>query len=285
MTPEDLRQQLAVMGVSCRIARDEVVVEICRECANPRWNLELNPIRGLYHCWSCGVGGRLDTLLRDWLNDPTLYIPVMSGGARKPHVVPKPTEFASEAIVDVPSAAHFLAKRGIDTRTSAHYGLVVCTEHDHLLFSRIVLPVRDFWTGELIGHVGRTYTNGYPKYLHTLPSRHVASGYRVRKLTTPCILVEGILDGIAVHRAGFQTAVLLGTAAPWAKDWAARLNPDTPIVILLDGAALEEATRLHWMLQTVRTTPVHLITLPVGHDPATFIPIVLTRLIEQRCVL
>lgn len=282
MTPDDLRQQLVVMGVSCRIHGDEVVIETCRVCGNERWNLELNPVRGLYHCWVCGTGGRLDTLLQGWFDDPNIHIPVERGGAGTAAYVPMvPGDFTSRPIIEVPSAVAFLKRRGIDMQTAVHYGLVVCTAPTHQLMGRLVLPVNDFWTGEVLGFVGRTYTNEHPKYLSTLTSRQTASGYRMRKASTPCIIVEGVFDGIAVHRAGFQVAVLLGTTAPWVLEWAARIPPSTPLAILLDGAAQEEAVRLRWLLQSVRTEPVHVIPLPVDRDPGEFTPYALTRLVHS----
>ena len=282
MTPEDLQQQFVVMGVACRTHRDEVVIETCRLCDNARWNLELNPVRGLYHCWACGAGGMLETLLRDWFNDPHLHIPVERGGARTASYTPMvPGTFDSLPITKVPSAVAFLQRRGVDVRTATNYGLVVCTTATHKLMGRLVLPVRDYWTGEVLGYVGRTFTHGHPKYLSALASRQVASGYRVRKATTPCVVVEGIFDGIAVHRAGFHVAILLGTTAPWLLEWAARLAPDTPLTILLDGTAQEEAVRLRWLLQSVRTEPVLVIALPVGRDPAEFHPYALKRLVHS----
>lgn len=284
MTPEELRQRLLVMGVACSVRRAEVVVETCRFCGNPKHNLELNPERGLFHCWACNAGGRLDALLTEWLGE-AIQLPVRTGGGARGRAlaVLPPGEFAAVPAYSLISAAHYLERRGVGKMVAEQYGMVVCMEEKHQLHGRLVLPVLDFWTEVVIGYIGRTITNARPKYLSTLRVR-VVVGYRVRSLSAPCVVVEGVFDGIMVHRAGYHAALLLGTSAPRVEEFAARLPPSMPLVVMLDGEAAAEADRLRWALQAVRGCEVAVVNLAVGIDPAQLLPSVLKLLVERVVV-
>lgn len=282
MTPEELQAELALSGIICKVLRGEVFVEVCWFCANPRWNLQLDPTHGRFICWACGTGKgeRLDRILQDRLGHE-VYLPTgrrLSGAPAPPK--PQALDFAHRAIHDVPSAAHYLARRGLPLDVAERYQWVVCTEPTHQLQGRLVAPIPDFWTGNIMGYLGRTYTNQRPKYLTTLRTRMIA-GYRVRSTWTPCIIVEGLFDAIAVHRAGYHAAALLGTSAPQLKEFGARLSVETPLVIMLDGAAWDRAQQLRWALQVVRSVPVSLVSLPQEKDPADLQPETLHQFVEQ----
>lgn len=281
MTPEELQRDLTTAGIACRVRRGEVVVETCYFCGNEKANLELNPERGLFHCWACNEGGRLDRFLHEWLGQE-VYLPVRSAAHQDRTAMPAHTTapFAAVPAHTVPSALHYLSRRRIDQNTATTYGLLVCTEAKHPLVNRLVIPIPEFWTGNIVGYLGRTYTNQRPKYLSTL-SRRVVAGYRVRSPRTPCIVVEGFFDGIAVHRAGYHAAILQGTTAPGVKEFGARLPQEMPVLVMLDGAAREEAERLCWTLRSVRPGQVQLASLPIGKDPAEFQPRVLQLFVTK----
>lgn len=267
MNPEELRQLLAASGWSCRVERHEVTLEVCYFCGNAKHNLGLNPDKGLYYCWACRAGGRLDRLLQSLTGD-THHIPVQLG--QKKAAVPaakQATEFQAAPVKDVLSASLYLERRGMPTTVVEQYGLVVCTEAGHRLMGRICIPMKNFWTGETEGWVGRSYTGKNPKYLSTL-ERKVITGWRRRDQAVPAVVVEGPLDGIAAHRAGFQVAVLSGVGGAGVLEWASRLPPKTSIAVMLDGEALVQAQRLYWEIKTVRPTTVALVHLPAGEDPA-----------------
>lgn len=278
MTPAELKEQLLLIGVACTIRRDEVVVETCRFCGNPKHNLELNPGRGLFHCWACGAGGRLEALLHEWLGI-TVSLPVDTS-RRGPKKLVLPGTFHSVPAYTLEMAATYLRRRGIPEEVAQAYEITVCLEKGHMLYGRLVLPVKDFWSGVTIGHVGRTYGTDYPKYLSTLNVRMVV-GYRMRQASTPCVLVEGIFDGIAVHRAGFHAAVLLGVNAPRFEYFVARLAPTTPVLIMLDAEASTEAQALRWVVKAVRGVDPPVVHLPGKLDPAQLVPTVLGRLVQK----
>lgn len=279
MTPAELQGLLAISGYESRVHGEEVKVRTCWNCGNDRFNMELNPVKGIWSCWACRDGGRLDRLLSSSLGSE-FSIPVHFDRRGRTEATVVPDEFQKKPALEVPSAAHYLlSKRGLPEAVIRGYGLSVCVEPGHRLEGRILFPMFDYWSGELQGYTARSYTGEKPKYLTTAPLR-VVCGYRSREKGTPVVLVEGFLDGIAVHRAGYQAAVLGGTDSPEVVEFVARIPPRAPVVILLDGEAEEEATRLFWTLHPLRGFSLLRGRLPQGCDPASLLPEVLRMYLE-----
>ena len=92
--------------------------------------------------------------------------------------------------------------------------------------------------------------------------------------------MEGFFDGIAVHRAGYQTAILLGIDSKSVEEFASRLPAKTPLLILLDGSAEKEASRLFWTISPIRQ--VQQLSLPSGVDPGELHPSTLQRFIAEK---
>lgn len=271
MTVDELKDLLSLSGWSCRIQRGQVALETCYFCGNDRWNLELSPDKGVYGCWACRSGGRLDGLLQS-LTGQSHHIPVQKGKRALPSAKPvAPQEFRSKPVGAVQSALWYLHRRGVTVDVATAYGMVVCLEPGHLLENRICIPAREFWTAAVQGWVGRGYIpNVRPKYLSTMPRKTIC-GWWLRRPDIPTVVVEGLLDGIAVHQAGYSVAVLLGVGASGVVDWAARLAPEVPVVIMLDGSAGEQAHHLYWQIQPVRPT-VALARLAPEADPSSIGP-------------
>lgn len=270
MTVDELKDLITIAGYSCRVQRGQVALETCHFCGNDRYNLELAPEKGVYHCWACRSGGRLEGLLTQ-LTGQSHSIPVQLGKRNaQPSRPVAPQEFKSKPVGEVQSAVWYLQRRGVSAEVAATYGMVVCLEPGHLLEGRIAIPARDFWTADVLGWVGRSYTGAQPKYLSTMP-RKTISGWWLRRPDIPAVIVEGLLDGIAVHQAGYSAAALLGVGASGIVDWAARLDPVTPVVIMLDGSAGEQAHHIYWQIQPVRPH-VALARLAEDADPSKLGP-------------
>lgn len=85
--------------------------------------------------------------------------------------------------------------------------------------NRVIFPIIDV-QGEVIGFGGRVMGDGTPKYLNSPESiaynksRNLFALNRARKSKAPHVLVtEGYMDTIALHQAGFDSAIAsLGTA-------------------------------------------------------------------------
>jgi hypothetical protein len=273
MTPDELLSLVTLVGVNARRRGDEVVLETCPYCGNDRWNMEINAINGLAKCWACKEPrpGRADTVVTLLTGEHHhLTIHREGGVARGVPVVPD--AFATVPIERSPVAARYLARRGITPDVIARFRLAVCAQRGHLLDGRIVIPALDFWTTVLVGWVGRTFTNHRPKYLSTLGEARV-TGWRAPGRTTPCVVVEGHLDGIAVHRAEYSAAVLGGIAAPDLEEWLGRVDERTPVVIMLDGSATSAAAQLYWRAAVVRGSGrLCVAALAEDQDPASVGP-------------
>ncbi|WP_144185731.1 DNA primase [Elioraea rosea] len=150
-----------------------------------------------------------------------------------------------------------------------------------LFFNRVMFPIHDR-RGRVIGFGGRILGDGQPKYLNgpetalfskrrTLYGLHHARA--ASSLGKEIIAVEGYMDVIALHQAGFGGAVApLGTAL--TEDHLAELWRLSPAPILcFDGdaagarAALRTAELALPKVGAGRT--LRLATLPAGEDPDT----------------
>ncbi len=152
-----------------------------------------------------------------------------------------------------------------------------------LFFGRVMFPIHDA-QGRVISFGGRVLGDGQPKYLNgpetaVFSKRQTLFGLdRARAAVRSgqeVVVVEGYLDVIALHQAGFTGAVApLGTALTEAQVEALwRLSP-APVLCFdgdaAGGRAAERAISLALPLlapdRTLRIAP-----LPAGHDPDSLI--------------
>jgi hypothetical protein len=281
MSPTELQSLLASRGHVCRIKKEEVVVESCWFCGNDKWNLELSAAQGIYHCWSCdaGKGSRLDFLLNSRLGTD-LHIPVRiakSGPARP--------LFSFDDVPVTPaqrihSAVAYLTRRGVRLEDMMRYEIGVCVKQGHQYYGRIIVPVREFWSQQTVGHVARGYTGERPKYLASYPQRVIA-GYRQKNRNAPYLISEGVFDGISGARAGFNVGLLLGKSADGLLEWVSRVPDEAPIILLLDGD-VGDATRNRylWTVKAVRPDAKS-ISLPESMDPGVLEPEAMRRLVNR----
>ncbi|HJU18651.1 MAG TPA: DNA primase, partial [Stellaceae bacterium] len=150
---------------------------------------------------------------------------------------------------------------------------------------RVIFPIGDR-AGRIIAFGGRVLGDGQPKYLNSPESPLFAKGRvlygwaaaRAAAAQAPeasAIVTEGYMDVIALHRAGFATAVApLGTAlseAQLAEVW--RLSPEP--ILCFDGdtagsqAAARALRRALPLLQPGKS--LSFAILPAGEDPDSLI--------------
>lgn len=151
-----------------------------------------------------------------------------------------------------------------------------------LFFNRVMFPIRDR-RGRTISFGGRIMGDGQPKYLNGPETDLFAKRANLYALdlaregvrSTPLVVVEGYMDVIALHQAGFGAAVApLGTALTEDQMEALwRLSPAP--VICFDGdaaggrAAARAAELVLPMLAPDRT--IRIAALPGGEDPDTVV--------------
>lgn len=152
-----------------------------------------------------------------------------------------------------------------------------------LFFNRVTFPIRDR-RGQVISFGGRALGDSKPKYLNGPETALFHKRRTLFALDTardgvrrgsPAVVVEGYMDAIALHQAGFEGAVApLGTALTAEQlEELWRLSPAP--VLCFDGdaaggrAAARAAETALPLLTPERT--IALATLPSGEDPDSLV--------------
>ncbi len=179
-----------------------------------------------------------------------------------------------------------LRSRGVDLDVAAKAGLVKEGQRGHYDFYRDRLMVPTYaTTGEAIAFGGRAIGAGEPKYLNTTTTPVYTKGRHLFALNVArrsaasnrtLIVVEGYLDCIALHQAGFENAVAaLGTA--FTAEQATELRKYADNVFLCfdgDAAGSSAATKAVDIASKViehTGSSVRIVALPQGEDPDSFV--------------
>jgi DNA primase len=180
-----------------------------------------------------------------------------------------------------------LKSDGISEEQLAEAGLIRPREEGEgyadLFFNRVMFPIRDR-RGRIVSFGGRILGDGVPKYVNgpetavfqkrrSLYGLDLAREAAFRGATV--VAVEGYMDVIALHQAGFGAAVApLGTALTeeqMEELW--RLTPEPILCFDGDAAGARAAARAAEaalpLIAAERT--LKLATLPAGEDPDTLI--------------
>ena len=181
-----------------------------------------------------------------------------------------------------------LARDGVGQDVLIEAGLVQPAGEDgaparELFFERVTFPIRDR-RGRVISFGGRTLGDGQPKYLNGPETRlfskrgnlyGVDFAREAARTGGPVLVVEGYMDVIALHQAGFAGAVApLGTALTAEQlELLWQLSPEPILCFDGDaagaGAAARAAKLALPLLAPDRT--LSLASLPEGEDPDTLV--------------
>ncbi len=152
-----------------------------------------------------------------------------------------------------------------------------------LFFNRVMFPIRDR-RGRVISFGGRILGDGQPKYVNgpetpLFSKRRTLYGLdfarEAARNGAAVVAVEGYMDVIALHQAGFPGAVApLGTAL--TEDQLGELWRLSPMPVLSfdgDAAGLRAALRVAEiaMPQLTPERSLRLVRLPKGEDPDTLV--------------
>ena len=174
-----------------------------------------------------------------------------------------------------------LSEQGYDKRDLLDAGLAVSSEGGRIydrFRNRVMFPIIDI-RGEVIGFGGRVMDDSTPKYLNSPDtpvynkSRNVfALNISKRSKAGRVILTEGYMDTIALHQAGFDSAVAsLGTSltAEHAQ-LLARYFQHAVIAYDGDGAGVSAAQRAIPLLEKAGLS-VRVLRMKGAKDPDEFI--------------
>jgi DNA primase len=178
-----------------------------------------------------------------------------------------------------------LARAGVDPDVAVRAGLIKRGQRGYYDFYRDRLIVPTYaTTGEVVAFGGRALGDDEPKYLNTSTTPVYTKGRglfaldRARRAAAKSgalIVVEGYLDCIALHQAGFTNAVAaLGTA--FTAEQASELHKYAQrCFICFDGdAAGSQATAksIDTLIAAGFTGyGVRVVALPAGEDPDAFV--------------
>lgn len=175
-----------------------------------------------------------------------------------------------------------LSKAGVSAKVAIECGLVVEGSrgpYDRFR-GRVIFPVRDV-TGRLVGFGGRSLSGEGAKYVNTPegPLFHKGSCLYLLNLakdaireTGRAILVEGYMDAIRLHMAGFKEAVAsLGTALTEEQGKLIKRFANRCYVCYdADSAGQEASVRGMYILQALGLQ-VNIVSLPVNSDPDEYL--------------
>ena len=175
-----------------------------------------------------------------------------------------------------------LTANNVDLRVAASAGLLKAGQHGYYDFYRGRLMIPTYaTTGEVVAFGGRALDDAQPKYLNTTTTPVYTKGRGLYALNVArraaaaresLIVVEGYLDCIALHQAGFTNAVAaLGTA--FTAEQAAEIRKYAERVFLCfdADAAGGAATAKSIDLLGAAGCTAFIVQLPPGEDPDTFI--------------
>ncbi len=179
-----------------------------------------------------------------------------------------------------------LEANGVDLNLAAKAGLLKPGQRGYYDFYRDRLMIPTFsTTGEPIAFGGRALGDAEPKYLNTTTTPVYTKGHHLFALNVArraaqregtIIVVEGYLDCIALHQAGFANAVAaLGTA--FTEEQAAQLRKyATNVYLCFDGdtAGANAATKAIDIASNVLShagSSVRIVLLPEGQDPDSYV--------------
>ena len=179
-----------------------------------------------------------------------------------------------------------LQRNGVELHLAAKAGLVKEGQRGYYDFYRNRLMVPTYsTTGEVIAFGGRAIGDAEPKYLNTSTTpvytkgRHLFAlnlARRAAHADRTLIVVEGYLDCIALHQAGFENAVAsLGTS--FTAEQAVELGKYADYIYLCfdgDAAGSGAATKaVDIASKAIENTgsSVRIVLLPAGEDPDSFV--------------
>ena len=178
-----------------------------------------------------------------------------------------------------------LAREGISSERLAAAGLlkqVSESKYSDFFFNRITFPIRNRM-GQIVGTGGRVLGEGQPKYLNgpeteIFVKRRALYGIdraRTHFRSGPPLVVEGYMDVIALHQAGFPTAIApLGTALTEEQLELLWRHAPAPVICFDGDAAGARAAERVIELALPLIAPgrtLAFVELPAGEDPDSLI--------------
>jgi len=250
----------------------------CPFCNHYKRKLELNLDTFNYHCWTCTpkLGGKnfyylfrkLPNISKDSLLKIKEYTntPIYLKNSESQNILRLPSEFRSMKknwdTIYYRHANVYLMNRGITQLDVAKYNIGYCEEGEY--GGRIIVPSYDA-DGNLNYFSSRTFLDNKLKYKNPKISRDIVAFENLINWNYPIVLVEGVMDAIAIKRNAIP---LLGKTVGTLLKKKLELNKVKDIYICLDNDARQDAIKIAQdLLNTSFDRNVYLLKLD-GKDPS-----------------
>jgi DNA primase len=179
---------------------------------------------------------------------------------------PSPLGFVLRGV----DCAHpYLATRGIEPLTAAHFG-VGFYAGPGLLSGRLVIPIHDT-QGELIAYCGRSLNVVTPRYQFPPGFRKSEVLFNLHRTAASgepaVVVVEGFFDCLKVYQAGLRSVVALMGAVLYRSPERALREHFRQVVLMLDGDAT--GRKASWIIadRLRRHCAVRVAQLPADVQP------------------
>lgn len=228
MNRMNLLNLLRRKGVRSKLRGEEIVIR-CRINRDKIPSCSLNPVKGKWHCFSCGRGG-----------DLTDFLEKHFGYEKRVDNLPSFDDFTVEE--ELPSydstgldferfmpvrrntpAWRYLERRGLTQAEIKHYDIRETKDVSHRFYGRVIFPI--IMNEKVVSFVGRDYTGeAEKKYLYP---RHAKIGNYIFNYDgiVPGAMVyttEGVFDAVKLSRRVQSAVAILG----------ARLTPTQSVRLL-----------------------------------------------------
>jgi DNA primase len=203
--------------VSGPSSKGEVFLAECPYCGKPsthRTSFSVNIEKYIWHCFRCGRGGPLTSLISFYAKIPyeaaedMLEQPLgLRREVKKPEEPLKECEIPPQSFFTI-RANRYLEERGIDSRTQIEFGLYYCNQGRYQ--GRIIIPV--FFNGKIITFQARTVMPDEEiRYLSPFNAPKSRIWFNLDSyINQDVYIVEGMFDCMKLWQEGIFAIAPLG---------------------------------------------------------------------------
>jgi len=275
----ELEQACRLLGWNTRLRKDELLVEVCPFCGNPKYNFQISTTKGVYHAWCCNAKGSLRGLgrffpLGDVAKHSRVKLPKEEAFGLTPEDTQQLQVFSKfKELIKLDSATRrevegFLAGRGLTFDQAIGYKIRYCDQkilldetrekrYNKVTYeNRLIIPLFDI-SGNLVFFVGRALDkSNSTKYLNCgVKRKRFLPVYLGSTNPDTVLLVEGVFDALAAHQTGYSAIPLLSMDIGSPQLFSLLGIGFDRIVLSLDSGEVENSHMLYDKLSAVGLCP------------------------------